>query len=542
VPLVAAFAFAAASSASAQADPGSVERTIPKLEVKPAPGSSQVAARVVSRQQNARIGGTFVLGAVNIEGATVFSSAELAQSFEPYLASRVGQAELDKIAADITDRYRRAGYLLSYAVLPAQSVASGIVNIRVVEGFIADVHVEGDARAAEAVRAVAAELREDRPLRTSALERVLGIIRDMPGVTVRDTRISRSPADPARHELTIFVGGDRVRGLAYSDNRGTIAGARVRGYSSFSIGSLAFPGDQAQLDLFTIPGDDFRYFYGQAKASVPLNADGLRFTAAASRGQQFQRIAGPDIHGKSRQLVAELSYPFAKARTLALVGHVSVGDWMSAEKRQGSLIQRDRLQLARAWIEVTRATNRFRLDGRFGISQGLDLGSGTERGDPLATRPSGSAKFTKFNADVQVVAPLTKKLFLRVDSSAQYSTKPLLASEEFALGGSRIGRAFDFNTVTGDHGVGGMVELSYQLGSIKNAPKGLELFTYADGGGAFRKHASPGLPHEQWLASAGAGGRFTALGMIWSGEVGVPLKHSRSNQHPRVFFSVVRTF
>jgi hemolysin activation/secretion protein len=538
--VVAAFALAATSPAGAQADPGSVERTIPKLEVKPAPGSPRVAAPVASRQQNARIGGTFVLGAVNIEGATVFSSAELAQSFEPYLASRVGQAQLDKIAADITARYRRAGYLLSYAVLPAQSVASGIVNIRVVEGFIADVRVEGDARTAAAVGAVAAQLHEDRPLRTSALERVLGIIRDMPGVTVSDTRISRSAADPVRHELIIVVRGDRVRGLAYSDNRGTIAGARLRGYSSLSIGSLAFPGDQAQLDLFTIPGDDFRYFYGQAKLSVPLNRDGLRFTAAGSRGQQFQRVAGPDIHGKSRQLAAELSYPFTKTRAFALVGHVSVGDWMSEEKRQGSLIQRDRFQFARAWIEVARASSRLRLDGRFAISQGLDLGSGTTRGDVLATRPFGGAKFTKFNADVQLVAPLSRKLFLRVDSSAQYSTKPLLASEEFALGGSRIGRAFDFNTVTGDSGVGGMIELGYRVGNLNREVKGLELFTYVDGGGASRRHPSPGAPGHQWLASSGAGMRFTAAGMIWSGELGLPVARGSSRSGVRAFFSLAR--
>jgi len=222
------------------------------------------------------------------------------------------------------------------------------------------------------------------------------------------------------------------------------------------------------------------------------------------------------------------------------VGHLSAGDWLSEEKRNGSRIQRDRFQFARLWVEVARATHRFRLDGRFAISHGLDLGSGTERGDPLATRPFGSATFTKFNADVQIVAPLTRKLFLRVDSAAQYSTKALLASEEFALGGSRIGRAFDFNSVTGDHGVGAMAELSYRLGAIKDGPRGVELFTYTDGGGAFRRHASPGLPRQQWLASSGAGVRFSALGMLWSGEIGVPIARAHTRGGVRAFFSLAR--
>ena len=87
---------------------------------------SRVVAPELTSETGARVAGTFVLGAVNIEGATVFSSDELAKTFDPYLASIVGQAELDKIASDITDHYRNAGYILSYATVPEQSVASGI--------------------------------------------------------------------------------------------------------------------------------------------------------------------------------------------------------------------------------------------------------------------------------------------------------------------------------------------------------------------------------------------------------------------------------
>ena len=202
-------------AAAAQTDPGSVERTIPKFEGRaPQQQSLEIVAPTPPEPESVRIEGTFVLGAVNIEGATVFSSAELAQSFEPYLASRVGQAELYKIAADITDRYRRAGYLLSYAVVPEQAVESGIVNIRVVEGYISNVRVQGDARITPVVLSIARQLRSDRPLRTSSLERALGLIRKLPGVVVRDSTLDRSPLDPHVHVLTLAISGDRVSALA----------------------------------------------------------------------------------------------------------------------------------------------------------------------------------------------------------------------------------------------------------------------------------------------------------------------------------------
>jgi hemolysin activation/secretion protein len=539
--LLAIGAFLATSVAHAQTDTGSIERTIPKVEAVPGQARSKVATPSVPAKGQAKFSGTFVLAAVNIEGATVFSSQQLAQAFEPYLASQVGQAELDKIADNITQMYRSSGYLLSYAVVPEQSVSSGIVQIRVVEGFIGKVRIAGTARSAAAVRELGERLGADRPLRKSTLERTLGLMRDIPGIVLADTRITRNPGNPASHELTLTLQSDRFRALAYSDNRGTIGGARLRGYSSFSLSSLAVPGDQLQVDLFSIPSDDFRFFYGQVKASAPLNSDGLRISLSASRGNQFQRLAGPDQRGTSRQLTTELAYPFREGRALSLAGHASLSDWKSEEKRAGAIIQSDRYQVARAWLEFSHISKTV-IDGRIGISQGVDLGSITEKGDPRASRPFADGTFTKLNANVRVVTPMSKRMVLRIDTSAQYSMDSLLAPEEFALGGSRIGRAFDFNEVTGDHGVGGMLELGYRLGDTKRGPKGIEVFAFVDGGGAFRKKPSSVLPDNQWLASAGAGARFSALGFLWSGEIGVPVARSHAHRDARAFFSVARAF
>ena len=538
--LLAIAASIAGPSAAYAQSAGSLERTVPKFEVQPEK-QSRVATPTVAREASSRIASTFVLSAVNLEGATAISSEELAKSFEPFLASRVGQAELDKIANDLTDRYRAAGYLLSYAVVPEQSVQSGIVRIRVVEGYIDQVRLEGDNRSALAIQDIVERIASDRPLRSVTLERILGLVRDLPGVTVLDTRISRSPADPARHQLTIKLGADRVRGLLYSDNRGTADGARVRAFSTVGLSSLAIPGDQLQLDLFSIPSDDFRFVHGQARFSAPLNDDGLRLTVSASRGDSFRRFKGPNQHGKSRQLIADLAYPLVKSRAFSLVGRASLGEWKSEEEFSQITFQRDRYQVARGWVEFTRA-KKTRIDGRFAISRGLDLGSATESGDPRASRPFAGARFTKFNADVQIATALSKRVVLRFDATAQYSTEPLLAAEEFALGGSRIGRAFDFNEVAGDHGFGALAEIRYVIGDTKHGPKSLEAFAYADGGGAFRKRSFAGLPDKQWLASAGAGLRFSALGLLWSGEVGVPIARTRVDRGPRLFFSVVKSF
>ena len=532
----------AAGAAHAQTDPGSLERTVPQLPADQSVAKPpSVDAPALPPEGGARFVRKFTLSAVVIEGATVFTAGELAPGFEPYLASQVRQAELDTIAANITDRYRKAGFLLSYAVVPAQAVQSGIVRIQVVEGFIGGVRLKGNGRAAKAVRGIFAGLANERPLRVRTLERAISLAREVPGAMIGDIQIGRSAQNPARHVLTVAVGANRIRALAYSDNRGTVDGARIRGFSSFNLASLAVPGDQLQVDLFAIPYGKFRYLYGQVKGSVPLNSDGLRLTASASYGDQFQRVSGPNQNGESRQLAADLGYPFVKSRAFSLSGHLQLADWKSEQEQAGDLVQRDRFQVGRAWLEL-RSGTRIRVEGKIGVSRGLDLGNATEKGDPLASRPLASARFTKFNASLQVAAQISKRARLRIESAAQYSAEPLLALEEFALGGSRIGRAFDFNEITGDHGIGGMLELAYRLDTSNRFIKSAELFTYVDGGGAFRDRSLPGLPKQQWLAGAGAGARLSATGILWSAEIGVPIALSGRDRDPRIFFSATRAF
>lgn len=531
----------ASTAANAQTDPGSLERTRPRVE---APPPREVVPSISAPDvppETQAIAQTFVLSAVVIDGATVFTSEELAASFEPYLASRVGQVELNKIAGAITDQYRKAGFLLSYAAVPKQSVQSGIVRIQVVEGFVGRIRLIGDAKSGNSVRRIFQSLAAERPLRAETLERAIGLGRDVPGVVISDVQISRSAEDPAQHVLSVVLAKDRFRALTYIDNRGTVTNARLRSYSSFSLSSLVVAGDQLQVDLFAIPYDKFRYAYGQVRGSMPIGADGLRIAAAASYGDSFERLRGPNQDGASRLLLGELSYPFVKSRAFSLTGYAQLADFKSELDQLGVTIQRDRIQVARAWLEFTRVAG-TRIDGRFGISQGLDLGPATDRGDPFASRLGAGSKFTKFNASLQVTAQLSNRVRLKFDSVGQYSTKPLLAPEEFALGGSRIGRAFDFNEIAGDHGLGAIVEVGYRVGETNQFPGNLEVFTFVDGGSAFRKRSLPGLPEQEWLAGVGAGARFSALGIFWAGEVGVPLARTNADRNLRTFFSATKIF
>jgi len=531
-----------ATPGHAQSDPGpgAIERTIPKplpqTQVAPkisAPSPDLPADQVVT--------GRFTLGAVHIEGATVFSQEKLSLCFEPFLATEVKESMLKEIAACITQRYRKAGYLLSQAMVPAQNVQAGIVRIVVLEGRISSIQTEGAGSASAAIEATAAPLLNDVPLRARTLERAIGLIRDIPGLTVLDVALTRSVADARQHALKIVVARDPVRALAFSDNRGTDEAARMRFYSSASLSSLAITGDELRVDLFGIPGSRFRYAYGQVTAGVPLGRDGLRFAAAASAGDQYQRSSGHRIDGGSTNLAAQLSYPVLRSRALTLVARASVNDWRSVADEDRVRNQRDRLRVARIGFDLSNDA-KTRLNGEFSLSRGLGFDAMTQVGDPRASRPDASGRFTKAAFTFQVARPIGEKTTLQMVMAGQYSDRPLLSIEEFALGGNRIGRAFDFNTLTGDSGLGGGVELGHRLGNLKHGPERIELFGYVDGGTVAQAGSPAGDSRRRSLMSVGLGNRFSIDGISFSVEAGVPIELRGEGKSVRGFFSAYRAF
>ena len=525
--------------AQTSVEAAAIERTIPG-QVSQTPDVLPNVVFQARGPMHAPATGRFTLGAVNIDGATVFSKKELSPYFEPLLASDVDASKLREMADRITERYRQTGYLLSYATVPTQDVQAGMVRLAIVEGRIGNVIVKGAGPDQLAVEAIAAPLLADAPLRAATLERTIGLVRDFPGLMVSDVSLARSGANSALYDLKITVARDRARGFAYMDNRGSDQTGRLRVFSSASVSSVVMQGDEFRLDLFGMPGRRFRYVYGQVHASLPLGASGWRLALAASKGDHQLRTGDP-VDGDSTNLSAQLSYPVVRSRALTLVTKFSLNDWRSASEEGPVLKLRDRLRVARIGVELSNES-KTRLQGEFSLSRGLGFDKMTRAGDPLASRADASGQFTKAAFNLQVTRPLSDKVNLKTVLAGQYSHRPLLSAEEFALGGTRIGRAFAFNALTGDRGVGGGAEVSYRLPSSKRGISSVELFGFVDGGVVFEAKSAIVTDGRRSLASTGLGARFRIAGMAFSGEAGIPLAADGQRKSVNLFFSTSRSF
>jgi len=99
---------------------------------------------VESQQPETAPGTAFVLRAINIKGMTIFDSQRLNFIWKPYLGKEVNFRDLNNIIKLIKRVYKDLGLLTTTAYLPPQDIKDGIVEIKVVEGKLGKLNVDGN--------------------------------------------------------------------------------------------------------------------------------------------------------------------------------------------------------------------------------------------------------------------------------------------------------------------------------------------------------------------------------------------------------------
>jgi len=124
----------------------------------------------------------FTLQGIEFEGMTVYAPEDLLPLYEGKLGTEVALTEVFRIANQVTARYRDDGYILSRAVVPQQEIRAGIVRIRILEGYVDNITIEGETHGSDdLIRSYAGKIQGSRPVHVSDFERYLLLINDLPG-------------------------------------------------------------------------------------------------------------------------------------------------------------------------------------------------------------------------------------------------------------------------------------------------------------------------------------------------------------------------
>jgi hemolysin activation/secretion protein len=409
----------------------------------------------------------FVLSAVDIDGNTVLSDAQLSQPFASLIGQDVSLAQMFAASNEITRMYVKAGYALSLAFVPAQEVKGGVVRIRVIEGYIGDVEFQDDRSFHSKLwSGFAARLMASRPLKTRDLERYLLLANDLAGVEVKSV-FERMDGDPGATKLVMMIERKMFDLGIEANNRGSKAMGPYRVQVSAAMNGLVGAEERVALFGVRVP-DGEELAYVAARFDLPLTSDGLSMAFDVSRSHSkpgSNSLIAIDYQTDGWTGNIGLTYPYIRSRAQNL--YVSLGvnykdltaeifgpfthDTMTVIVAGADYDTTDR------WGGLLQATGTLRV--------GLDVFDATQSDDIDASRPGASGEFIKLEASVSRLQSLTRWPWLQVygELGAQVADGSLLVSEQCGYGGGHIGRAFDSFEISGDHCIKGLAEVRYDV-------------------------------------------------------------------------------
>lgn len=508
------------------ADPGQIEQ---RFEIEPTP-QAQPDAPITMPQGTLAApppgaeNVSFFLARIGLSGVTAYDPAILTALAEPFVGREVTLAEAFELAAIITAKYRRDGYVLSRAIIPPQEIEDSVI-IRVVEGFIADIRVEGEVRDQFGLIAggsAARDLLAARPLHFSDIERLVLVANDLAGVNVRSVIQPTPEGEAGSANLILVAENDRFAASASLDNFGSGVVGPVQtsfGGSVANIGGLF-----AKVSVVGVMADPLagppELGYGRGAIEVPIGADGFKlgFSAAHSRvnaGESLQ--AQLELDSTATTFTGFASYPVIRSRreNLFVNGEFQVHNSRTvAERFQDLELTDDR-------IRTLSLSASYDFADRFGgvnivqgeVTQGLPIMNHTDRGMSRIDAEEDFRTVSLYAARYQNLGIVfgDSRLSAVAAMEAQGSMDRLPSSVEFSVGGQRFGRAYHPSEIAGESGIAGKFEIQFSDAVPALPDTTYQVFGFVDGGVIW--DGSNSIDSEK-LASIGVGARIDALDHI----------------------------
>ena len=485
-------------------------------------------------------GVSFILGGVVVKGSSVFEPARFTEFYTDLIARQVTSADIDRVAKAITELYKQEGYVLTRAEVRPQEVASGVLTIDVVEGYIAEVAIQGDGVDSEKFQPYFADLLEERPTRLSTMERALHVPGDLPGYWIAKSIVTEGDA-PGAYVLNVTVGHDAFDFFTYLDNRGTPETGRLESWTAIGANDTLGLNERLQLGFFTNPLEPAEVLYGEFAWTQPIGAAGTTVvtTLSATETDAGGRNRDFDLESKSRSATLDIFHPLLRGADHSIWATGSFDFVELREHQRGIDNFDDQTRVLRAGLRYYGA-NRWSGDHflQLEVSKGLEIFGSSETGDVNLSRADAEPDFTKVEVFGRRLQRIGNIFSIEVSGKAQWSDAPLLTSEEFSLGGSGFGRAYDFGELEGEGGIAGLAEARVDLGQYVDFMNQIQIYGFYDVGTVFRDNFQ-----SDWesLASTGGGIRLSAYGVNTDLQIAKPLTRRPSGPNEddaRYMFSI----
>jgi hemolysin activation/secretion protein len=391
--------------------------------------------------------------------------------------------QLQEIANEVTRYYRKAGFILAQAFIPAQEVKDGIVKIEVVEGALGQVIAQDNERYSSELLARPFKKLIDAPVIGKQVETALSLLSDYPGLSAYG--VFRPGKLPGTTDLVLNVEREkRVDGAVRFDNYGTRFTGQERLSLDLGLNNPLTRADRLEVNLIQ-SYDPKESIYGLAQYQVPVyderNVVGLGYSRNAyDVGGSLGEL---EIGGLSEIANVFLRRTFLRGRQRNLFASIGLARKLAKTESRGRVVTRDQLavlglEASYDSIDVPSASiqaGTLHWDHGFdGVLGGMDSDEvQTQRAPPSRRTPDGEfvgGGFNKVSLSYARLKNLSGHQSLLFRFNGQYTPDPLVSIEQFVLGGPNSVRAYPRSEYLFDSGFFASLEWTINASQFTDRP------------------------------------------------------------------------
>jgi hemolysin activation/secretion protein len=410
----------------------------------------------------------FLVNSIQVTGNTLFDTSNLHSLVADAEGKSINLSVLGELAARITSYYQRHGYPLARAIIPAQTIADGVVRIKVIEARYGQISLDNSSRVkGTLLQATLAPLQSGQVIGQTELDHALLLVSDILGVVAGAT-LKPGEVVGTSDLLVSTMPGPMVRGNVVLDNFGNRHTGRARIGGTVNVINPLQHGDVLSASALS-SGSGLNY--GRLGYESLLNGQGTRLGGSYSALQYElgDPLAALEANGSARIASLWARHPLLRSRDVNLYGQLQFDDLQLHDHIDAIAIKTDR-SLENWTLSLTGDLR----DGFFsgGINT-WNLGWTAGRVDfdnvDAEANDAGAAGtqggFSKWNANLSRLQGLSRKNSLYLAISGQWANGNLDASQKMSVGGPYSVRAYDAGALSGDTGYLVTAEFRHALGT-----------------------------------------------------------------------------
>jgi len=422
---------------------------------------SEIITQEISAEKE-KVGEKVLIKKIIVEGITLIPHKEIDKITSQFEGKELSLKDMQKIADLITNEYRKRGYLTSFAYLPPQEIKNGVLIIRVIEGRVGEIKIEGNKYFKKKLLRSKIDLKSGGYFDYSKLQKSLVYINEHPD------RIAKAILIPGKKPGTTDI-------IIKVKDRSPVH----IGFEYDNFGSRYIERDRTSV-VFEhnnfLGFDDKLYFKFQQSEAALLRAKYFRYIVPITRtleggvyllrnnvklGREFKDV---ESRGKATVISVFLNKSLVSKEDIDLRLNLGFDYKHIRNYLLGVESSRDEVRVFKTGLDID-FTDKW---ARNIVVLELDVGiprmmGGLASKDPLASRAGAGGRFFKLTGNYFRLQPFLFSSTLLWKNYFQFSPYNLVASEQFQIGGPISVRGYPVAEYSADKGWYTSLEWSFPI-------------------------------------------------------------------------------